>query len=146
MAHEDTLIEHFSREIETQTKNMMTFRARINFAVFVGPFVLLGSIMVRANGVPRGVTPDKRTVLAGIVLLMSYILMACTCAKIERQMWKRCNDWRKTIMRILTDGSAGLTDNDFVFEESVMLGYALVYTAIIIAFGCAVWIVSRVHM
>jgi|ERR1044072_176920 hypothetical protein len=146
MAYEETLIEHLSREIEAQTKNMMTFRARINFAVFVGPFVLLGSIMVSAKGVPRGITPDKRTILAGIVLLMSYILMACTCAKIERQMWKRCNEWRKTILRIITDGSAGLKDEDFVFEESVMLGYALVYTAIVIAFACAVWIVSRVHI
>jgi hypothetical protein len=49
MTHEDALIDHLSREIETHTKNMMTFRARINFAVFVGPFVLLGSIMVSAK-------------------------------------------------------------------------------------------------
>ena len=65
MTYEDKLIDHLSREIETHTKNMMTFRARINFAVF-GPFVLLGSIMVSAKGVPRGITPDKRTIVAGI--------------------------------------------------------------------------------
>lgn len=146
MICEDKLIDHLSREIETHTKNMMTFRARINFAVFVGPFVLLGSIMVSAKGVPRGITPDKRTILAAIVLLMSYILMACTCAAIERQMWRRCNKWRRLIARIVLNDSVAISEEDLVFPESVRLGYALVYTAIIIAFGCAVWIVSRVHV
>ena len=146
MAYEDKLIDHLSTEIETHTKNMMTFRARVNFAVFVGPFVLLGSLMVSAKGVPRGVTLDKRTIVAGIVLLMSYILMACTCAAIERQMWKKCNVWRGVIARIISNSPAEVKEKELVFRESVRLGYALVYTAIIIAFGCAVWLVSRVQI
>jgi len=96
--------------------------------------------------VPRSVTLDKRTMLAGIVLLMSYILMACTCAAIERQMWKKCNVWRGVIARIITNSSDAIKEDDLVFKESVRLGYALVYTAIIIAFACAVWIISRVHV
>lgn len=144
--HRDRLIEHLSKEIATHTKNMMTFRAKINFAVFVGPFVILGSLMVSAKGVPRSITFDKRTTVAAILLLMSYILMACTCAAIERQMWRKCNEWRSVILRLVTNSSEKLKKEDLDFPESVRLGYWLVYVAIIIAFGCAVWLVSRVQI
>ena len=146
MAHEDKLIEHLSKEIETHTKNMMTFRARINFAVFVGPFVLLSSLMIGAKGVPRGVTPDIRTIVSAILLLMSYILMASTCAAIERQMWTKCNAWTRIIARIIRNEPVEITGNDLVFKEEVRLGYALVYAAVIVAFACAAWIVSRVNV
>jgi hypothetical protein len=146
MEYGEKLIEHLSTEIATHTKNMMTFRAKINFAVFVGPFVLLGSLMVSAKGVPRSITFDYRTKIAAVLLLMSYILMACTCAAIERQMWRKCNKWRVVILKIITNSSEKIEKEDLVFPESVRLGYWLVYIAIIIAFGCAVWIVSRVQI
>ena len=146
MEHSDKLIEHLSKEIETHTKNMMTFRAKINFAVFVGPFVLLGSLMVSAKGVPRSIDFDKRTTIAAILLLMSYILMACTCAAIERQMWRKCNQWRAVIFRLVTNSPEPIEERDLNFPESVRLGYWLVYVAIIVAFGCAVWLVSRVQI
>jgi len=146
MLDKDKLIDHLSTEIATHTTNMMTFRAKINFAVFVGPFVLLGSLMISAKGVPRSIAFDKRTTVAAILLLMSYILMACTCAAIERQMWRKCNKWRAVILRLVTNSSEKIEKEDLVFPESVRLGYWLVYVAIIVAFLCAVWLVSRVQI
>ena len=146
MKYEDKLIEHLSREIETHTTNMMTFRARINFAVFVGPFVILGSLIVGAKGIPRRIDFDGWTIAAVILLLMSYILMACVCATIERQMWKKCNVWRGTIRKLVMEESSTVTADEINFREGLRLGYTLVYIAMIVAFACAAWIVSRVNI
>jgi hypothetical protein len=146
MKYEDKLIEHLSREIETLTNNIMTFRAHVNFAVFVGPFVLLGSLIVGAKGIPRGINVDGRTFAAFLALFSSYILMACVCAAIERQMWKRCNILRGTIRKIVSNESDKVTAAELNFPEAVRLGYTLVYVAMIVAFGSAAWIVSRVDI
>jgi hypothetical protein len=146
MLYEDKVIEHLSDEIKTHTRNMMLFRARINFAVFVGPFVLLGSLMVGAKGVPRSISMDWLTILAVIILAMSYILMASMCAAIERQMWRRCNIWRRVITKIILKRSDEITDDELLFPERVRTGYAMVYIAMIVAFVCAARIVSRVNV
>lgn len=146
MGYEDKLIEHLTEEIKTHTSNMMIFRARINFAVFVGPFLLLGSLMVGAKGVPRSISMDLLTVLAIMILAMSYILMASMCAAIERQMWRRCNLWRGIIAKIVLHQSYQITEDDLIFKERLRRGYALVYTAMIVAFICAARIVSRVNV
>jgi len=52
MAHEEKLIDYLSKEIETQTNSLMAFRERVNFAVFIGPFVLLGATLY-GKGIPR---------------------------------------------------------------------------------------------
>jgi hypothetical protein len=55
MPHDDKLIEYLSKEIEIQSSNTMTFRTRANLSVFLGPFVLLGSV-VASKGLPSGIT------------------------------------------------------------------------------------------
>lgn len=146
MLHEERLIAHLTEEIRTHTTNMMVFRARINFAVFVGPFVLLGSLVVGAKGVPRTISMDFLTILAVVFLAMSYVLMASMCAAIERQMWKRCNIWRGVIMKLATNQSDRITADELLFPERLRRGYALVYIAMIVAFICAARIVSRVNI
>ena len=95
MVQEDKLIDYLSKEIETHTNNRMTFRARINLAVFLGPFVLLGSFLAGAKGVPRGITIDGWTVAACVGLGISYIVMGMVSAAIEDHMWRQWNAWRR---------------------------------------------------
>lgn len=45
MSCNEKMIEYLSKEIETLTTNIMLFRSRIAFSIWVGPYVLLGSII-----------------------------------------------------------------------------------------------------
>ena len=75
MAHEAELIDYLSKEIETQTTSLMTFRARINLAVFVGPFVLMASLVFR-NDIPRGIHLwSVKTLTPAIVLALIYLTL-----------------------------------------------------------------------
>src|SRR5438128_643104 len=144
MATEDKLIDYLSKEIETQTKSLMTFRERINFAVFIGPFVLLGAtlygngIVPRINwsGVSRGSWLGLGISFLGVIL--SYLTMGIACALIEKHMWKQCNTWRTLIAEIIRGCDSGLTADQIGFEEHLIKGYLWVYFAMVIAFGSAI--------
>jgi hypothetical protein len=144
MPHDDKLIDHLSREIETHTNTLMTFRARINMAVFVGPFVLLGSLLVAAKGIPRDITIDGWTVASIVGLALSYITMGLACAVIEAHIWRQCNVWRRLIAKVTNGSTTKITEVDLVFPESLHRGYTIVYLAMILAFGCTMYIVSRI--
>ena len=146
MVQEDKLIDYLSKEIETHTNNRMTFRARINLAVFLGPFVLLGSFLAGAKGVPRGIAIDGWTVAACVGLGISYIVMGMVSAAIEDHMWRQCNAWRRLIAIVVSDSSTKISQEDLIFTESVRLGYAVVYLAMILAFVCATLIISRIDV
>ncbi len=53
------VIQCLSKEIETTTNNATVFRSRISFAVFFGPFIILGSFVVAAKGLPIVLNRDK---------------------------------------------------------------------------------------
>jgi hypothetical protein len=146
MAHEEKLIEYLSKEIETQTNNLMTFRERINFAVFIGPFVLLGATLY-GKGIPH-IHWGELTFKAGIGLalsfvgvILSYLTMGVACSLIEVHIWKQCNVWRSLIAEISQGHTTGLTADQLKFEERLQRGYRWVYSAMIIAFGSAISLV-----
>lgn len=147
MANEDKLIDYLSKEIETQSKNLMAFRERINFAVFIGPFVLLGALLYGRGIIPRinwvGLT---RAAWIGFVLgllfaILSYLTLGIACSRIEKHMWDQCNIWRKRIAEISSGHQQAFTFEDLQFEEALVIGYVLVYSAMVIEFGSAIAVV-----
>jgi hypothetical protein len=146
VAHEDKLIEYLSKEIETQTNNLMTFRERINFAVFIGPFVLLGATLY-GKGIPHinwGAITGKAWIglaLGFVGVLLSYLTMGVACSLIELHIWKQCNKWRERIAEISSGNSNGFTAKKLQFHERVRRGYLWVYLSMIVAFGSAILIV-----
>jgi len=143
MAHEDKLIDYLSKEIETQTNNLMAFRERINFAVFIGPFVLLGATLY-GKGLPHvnwgAVTRTAwvALVLSSLGVILSYLTMGSVCCLIERHIWKQCNKWRERIAQISSGDNKGLTPQDLEFEEHLKRGYVWVYLAMSVAFVSAI--------
>jgi hypothetical protein len=144
MPHEKKLIEYLSKEIETQTNNLMTFRERINFAVFVGPFVLLGATLYGGKGIPRihwaelSVTGRGGLLLSFTGVILSYLTMGIACSYIERHIWAQCNKWRARIAEISRGHDAGFTTGELEFEEELTRGYRWVYGAMIVAFVSAI--------
>jgi hypothetical protein len=90
------LVQHLSKEIETTTHNIMVFRTRIGFGLLVGPFLLLGSLIVGAKGQP--VTTNLKSAWpALVVIIVCYLSIAYIASEIEAQAWEQCNKWREII-------------------------------------------------
>lgn len=146
MAYEKKLIDYLSKEIETQTNNLMTFRERINFAVFIGPFVLLGATLY-GKGIPSikwgELTPTAEIVLvlSFVGIILSYLTMGISCSLIEAHIWRQCNLWRGLIAEISRGHTEGFTLEQLEFQERLQRGYRWVYGAMIVAFGCAITLV-----
>lgn len=94
------LIQHLSKEIETTSSNMMAFRTRIGFSLCIGPFLLLGSLMVAAKGQPVTRLSVGYLVLAVLVIAFCYLVIAYITSEIELQALEQCNNWRNLIQQI----------------------------------------------
>jgi|SRR5438445_9521463 len=142
MEHEEKLIDYLSKEIETQTNNLMAFRERINFAVFIGSFATL-----YGKGIPRlhlselDLTARVELVLTFVGVILSYLTMGIACSLIEVHIWKQCNKWRARIAEISCGRETGFTLEELEFKERLKRGYRTVYGAMIVAFGCAIALV-----
>jgi hypothetical protein len=141
--HEEQLIEYLSKEIETHTNSLTTFRSQVNLTVFVGPFVLLGSVVVASKGLPTGLTFDVWTGLALGGLGLSYLVMGFICARIEKHVWIQCNHWRRLIARTVQSAPVDLPEEQLVFRETLLSAYFTVYAAMLVAFVSAVFLVPR---
>jgi len=146
MENEGKLIDYLSKEIETQTKNLMIFRERINFAVFIGPFVLLGAILYggiipRINWGSLTRTAKIGFALSLLLAILSYLTMGIACSRIEKHMWDQCNVWRERIADISSGRKTAFTIEDLRFEEHLKEGYLWVYLAMVIAFVSAIALV-----
>jgi hypothetical protein len=146
MAQEDKMIEYLSKEIETQTNSLMAFRERINFAVFIGPFALLGA-MLYLKGFPHiswgGITLKAWVGMAVslVAVILSYLTMGIVCYRIEAHIWDQCNIWRERIADISRGDEHGFKLDQLKFEHHLKTGYLLVYLVMIVASGSSIALV-----
>jgi hypothetical protein len=123
----------------------MSFRARFNFAVFVGPFALLGSLLF-GKEIPQGIHSESlKTRVAGLGLALMYLTLGWVCGSIEIHVWRQCNKWRELIAEISGGNPVAFTGRELQFEHKLRLGYMVVYSAMIIAFVCAGILVSQIQ-
>jgi hypothetical protein len=146
MAHEAKLIDYLSKEIVTHTNNLMTFRARINLAVFVGPFALVGALLFRSD-IPRGIDiRSAKTVIAGILLALVYLTLGWVCCSIESQIWTKCNEWRQLIAGLSSGNITSVKPAELrIKENKLRLAYLVVYSLMIVAFVCVGVLISQVQ-
>ena len=146
MKYEDKLIDYLSKEIETHTNNLMTFRARINLAVFVGPFLLMGSLVFRTD-IPRGIHLwSARTLIPAIVLGFIYLTLGWVCCSIELQIWRQCEEWRTLIADLSSGYVLNVTPHQLHFKTNKLrLAYMVVYSAMILAFVCVGMLISQIQ-
>lgn len=151
MAQEAKLIDYLSKEIETQTNGLMAFRERIVFALFVGPFVLLGAILY-GKGITQihfdAMNLKVQIVLLGLLVLVivSYLSMGFACSLLEGHIWQHANQCRKRIAEISRGETAGFTTEQLEFElrkggNYLTRAYLQLFFAMIVAFAGALALV-----
>jgi hypothetical protein len=148
MSFEKELIEYLSKEIETHTNNLMTFRSRISFAGLFGPFLLLGSVLVATKHIPGQVAPvsGNKWIVAGSGLVLSYVALAWAGAAVEKHVWRQCNVWRGLIAQLSQGERVSLTENELKFKERLRLGYVFCFVAMSLAFVCVVFMLGYLKL
>ena len=94
------LINHLSKEIESQTSAMVSWRTRMNFTAYFGPWIVVGAYFAVGNKVahwPSGRVEWIASVVASVVFIAAYMLIGHCAATVEKHVWERCNKWRLAI-------------------------------------------------
>lgn len=104
----EELIKHLSTEIMVLTQLATTFRSRIAFLTWVGPLIVLGSVVIATRGAFKPNMADPLFLPSIALLLMVYLVLGYVAARIEQFAWYRCDIYRRAIVQIAKDG--GLTE------------------------------------
>jgi hypothetical protein len=146
----DAMIAHLSKEIETMSNNIMNSRNRISFSLWVGPFLVLASVIVGSE--KGGFGLQNPGVLAwlilGIAAFLFFWLIAFIIGRIEQGAWKQCNEWRKCIIKLQMDQELKEDEyEDMVLykklRERVLWAYMYVFTISLLMFAAVIIFVSQ---
>lgn len=136
------LIQHLSKEIEAHTTYLTTFRSRIAFSVLVGPFVVMGAVIVGAKGTIAAIHFDWWVAIGTAVAVLSYILLGFFGSQLDQHVTEQCNVWRRSILRVHRGES--IQDSDLVFvHRNQALAYLCFIILMLIAFIAIASVISR---
>jgi hypothetical protein len=140
------VVQYLSKEIETTSNNAMVFRSRIAFAVFFGPFLILGSFVVAAKGLPISFNLDLWAGLVLVIDCVCFVTLAFICARIEQEAWNQCNNWRKLIAGLHDNPSLKINGGNIWEENKLQVIYIAAYCLLLATFLSAIFITSRVRV
>ncbi len=140
------LISHLSKEIEVLSTNMISTRLKAAFTIWIGPYILLGALLIR---------PQQTTVAAhldlcivGLLVTVSafYLLMAYVAGSIERYVAAKCNEWRDLIARLSLEAELDIKEvkrlsQDADLQKSVLSSYIYVWLIMFLSFAAILFIV-----
>jgi hypothetical protein len=143
MANEAEIIKHLSKEIETQTNCMAQFRSRVNFTIYIGPFLLLGALIIKKDGPLANFSAILDATWALALLAVAFLGQGFFCGLIEHHSWQQCNRWRELIADLRTSPSSEIIPAvKITFKERLKLCYLAVYALLAVEFVAIVAILS----
>jgi len=144
MAYEEKVIEYVSSEIESQLEHMTTWRSRASLSVFLGPYVILGSILIGTKGLAISVTGNLCLFILSVLgLAVCFIGLGFASASVEEHCWDYCNKLRTLVAKLQRGEITKLGDDDLVFPHRVKTTYIYTYILLIISFVFTVVIISQ---
>lgn len=146
--HQNTL-DHISKEIETTLNNTYLFRTRSAFTVWVGPFILLGAVIVAGKS-KISLAQDLGGWFWGAVILsfLSYLALGFIAGLIEKANWVRLDQLRSLHLS-LSDNSDLEAHSDAFRDQNrirfIVRAYLVVFALVAVVFFCATVIVSHLE-
>jgi hypothetical protein len=146
----DAMINHLSKEIETISNNTMSSRNTISFSLWVGPFLLLGSILVATE--KGGLGLKNPGIVAWAVMILAaasfFGALAYIIGQVEEGAWDKCNEWRECIIRI--QAGERLSADDYrklvpykQLAQKVSNVYRIVFAISFALFAATVFFISQ---
>ncbi len=148
--NKEKLIDHLSKEIETLTNNTLTYRVRAAFTIWIGPFVLLGALIIATKGNIEFQTESGTFWIAVIIAAVSYYGLGVAAAIVEEQAWDQCEDWRRAIVAVsLRDDLKAEELNDLISfgnaSKKIRGAYYKLFGLILIAFSAIAVIATHIR-
>lgn len=152
------LIQHLSKEIEQATTHAYNFRIRAAFTVWLGPYAMLGAVIVATDG-NFSIDVTGQVKLALFVIGAVYLGLGIGLGMVEAQIWRQCEKWRKLIAEIAessvtkdekTERSA--MENDTVLYKKMdypaiankILGtYVAVFASLLLSFAAIAYVATH---
>lgn len=140
------VIEQLSKEIQAAADSVMSLRTRTAFTIWIGPYVVLGSIVVATKG---GFTLDVHSwpfPLGLVIAVLFYLVLGYLAGRIEKFSLYRSNQWRKCIIEVATTGKIDPTL--FLDEElpsRIVSSYMLVFVVLLACFFGVATLVSTIQ-
>lgn len=133
------IVSYLSNEITSATTAIMQFRNRISFTVFVGPFILLGSVIIAAGKVKL----EFKEVgwvwwLWALGAAAGFVYLGWIAGGIEQHAWNQVKKWRELLVAILAGNVVTETEAKSHIVESgvsgVRLNYLRAFLVILVTF------------
>ena len=123
-AEQEELIRYLSKEIETYSGHLMTFRSRIGFVVLVGPFVLMTSFLATSGEFKTDVFDAFWPRAVIVFVCVCYLGLGFLFYKVDIGIEAQCNKWR-SLLRCLAKGEKveSEKEKDFLSEPSAEYAY-----------------------
>jgi hypothetical protein len=140
------VIEQLAKEIQAAADSVLSLRTRTAFTIWIGPYVVLGSIVVATKG---GFTLDVHSRLFPIGLVIAvgcYLVLGYLAGRIERFSLERSNQWRKCIIAVAETGTVDPTLYlDKVLPTLIVRSYLLVFVVLLACFFGVATLVSTIQ-
>jgi hypothetical protein len=143
------MIEYLSKEIETLSTNTMNMRNRISFSLWIGPFLVLGSIVVVSQR--NGFSLSMRTPgawVAAVSAALGFWALGYMTGEVEAGAWKKCNEWRRCIIKLQSEEEVAAKELEslILYEpivQKITQVYSLVFLIIIIIFVATAYLATQ---
>lgn len=129
----DELVKYLSGEIETHSQYLLTFRSRIAFAVFIGPFVILGSFLIatKPTAINYWGTPQ---VTFGALAGLLFLVLGFYGSRIDQHGNDQCNRWRRALIKVSKGQALDVTDLEI--KDPVWWPYLIGFLVVLLLFVC----------
>ena len=140
------IIEQLAKEIQASADHLMSLRTRTAFTIWVGPYVVLGSVIVATKG---GFTLDVHSPLFALGLLIAvgcYLALGYLAGRIEKFSLERSNQWRRCIIQVAETGRVDpALYLDHELPSAIIRAYLTIFTILLFCFFGVAVIVTTIQ-
>lgn len=143
-------ISYLSDEITSASTAIMQFRNRISFTVFVGPFIVMGSLIISARNRKLDFAFDSLLEwVAIIVALVGFLALGILAGVIERNTWKNVHIWRNLVAIVqsgthVTNEKATSGILDLGDKKTALWFYLFAFIIILLTFGATGYLAAEI--
>jgi hypothetical protein len=128
----NTIIGHLTSEISTITNLRNSWRSQVMSLIYIGPFLLVSSIFFGDKQIPKDFQLSKLHWILVAVAFACWILLGLVAGLVEYGIWKKCNEWRKLILKIISNevDITKISEKSFLHIQRnppVYISYFIVY-------------------
>lgn len=139
------LINHLSKEIEVLSTNVVTTRLKAAFTVWIGPYLLLGAVLIRQQQ-NHPIALDYSVLLAVGIIFVLYLALAYAAGRIEHYVSAKCNEWRDLIAALSFESELNIERarqllRDKYLEDKVQKAYMTIWLLMSLAFASILYLV-----